>query len=508
MTHRLITADQAKELDHISMEDHGITGVDLMGNAGRAVADAAKNALAEIHEPRIIIVCGKGNNGGDGFSAALHLTDYHVTIISLIPENEISGDALHFHEKCISNGLHIHYNNDPNELGKCDLIIDAILGTGCLGPLKDNIKEWTQWINSKSSKVLSVDISTGVNGNNGSVSEHSVRSDTTVTFGYPKIGSLLKKGQDHSGTIESREIGFADCIDQIPGFHWSQFDSKTISTLLPSVQTDSHKHRQGKVLLIAGSRGMTGAAVLSTFGAFRSGAGLTITCAPRSLEDIYEKTIIEGMTLACEDGKTGHFTLESYDEILEKRDWCDSVVIGPGIGRDPKTIELLAKLYKEIDKPMVIDADGLRIFHEYPELIHEISVPIIITPHEGEFCDLIKVDKETLINEFPKIVEEFMIDFPGVLILKNAPTITFHSDQAVLNCSGNTGMATAGMGDVLAGILGTFLSQAVSIFDAAKSAVYLHGLAADRQVEVKGKRGLIASDLLDQIPIVLNEIDN
>ncbi len=508
MTNRFITADQAKELDRISIDRYGISGIDLMGNAGRAIADASLQVIAEIHDPRIVIICGKGNNGGDGFSAAVRLADYHLMIISLTPKNEIKGDALHYHDQCTANGLQVHYDTDPDEIGECDLIIDAILGTGCEGELSEKFRLWTQWINSNSANILSVDISSGVNGNNGMAAEDSICSNLTLALGYPKIGSIIKDGQDYAGKINNVDIGFSDCIDKLSGLQWSQFNSNEISEILSPVSTDAHKHSQGKVLLIAGSKGMTGAALLSTFGALRSGSGLTITCAPSSIEEIYEKTILEGMTHGCPDDNTGYFTTDSFEKIMEKLDWCDAVVIGPGMGRAKDTVSLLIKLLRKINKPMVIDADGLRAFHEQPELMNEISVPYIITPHEGEFCELIDKDHEGFVNEFPSIVESFMENFPGVLVLKNAPTVTFFSDLAVLNNSGNPGMATAGMGDVLAGILGTFLAQGSNIFDAAKLGVYIHGLAADQKVAEKGTRGLIASDVLNEIPIVLNEIDS
>ncbi|MBC8322166.1 MAG: NAD(P)H-hydrate dehydratase [Candidatus Marinimicrobia bacterium] len=504
---RLITADQAAELDRKSMNDHCIAGVDLMGAAGKAIAEEVKNVTAEIHNPRIVIVCGKGNNGGDGFATANYLNNMSIQIFSLIEENSIKGDSAYFHELCVQNKVTIYYGIDPPFDFECDLIIDAILGTGCQGELKDDYAKWTKWINSFSCQVLAVDCPTGIDGNRGSAAQFSVRATSTVSMGYSKLGLCIKQGQTHSGKNQSVDIGFPDIINELSGLRWSRLEKQSISNMFTKVDLDTYKHRQGKVLIIAGSKGLTGAAVLTTFGALRSGSGLTVTCAPESIEDIYEKTIIEGMTIGCQDDGLGYLIHESFDTIAEKFDWCDAIVIGPGLGRYSKTMELVKDVIINVQKPLIIDADGLRIFHDNLDLFEKINVPFIITPHEGEFCELLGIDRENYIDSFPQIIEKFMAEFSGVLVLKNAPTITFYQNEAMVNTSGNPGMATAGMGDVLAGILGTFVAQGMECYQAAKAGVFLHGLAADRQVDEKGMRGLIASDLLNELPKVMREFD-
>jgi NAD(P)H-hydrate epimerase len=326
-------------------------------------------------------------------------------------------------------------------------------------------------------------------------------------MGYPKLGLCIKHGKEYSGEIKSVDIGFPDIVGELSGLHWSQFEAASISKMLSKVESDTYKHRQGKVLVVAGSKGMTGAAVLSTFGALRSGAGVTVTCAPESIEEIYEKTIIEGMTIGCQDDGNGFFIPESYKSIEEKFDWCDAIVIGPGIGRSAQTSQLLENVILAASKPLVIDADGLRVFHGNRELFNDIKVPFIITPHEGEFCKLLGIDLNQFNDDYPDNIEQFMSGFPSALILKNAPTISFYQNSAIVNPSGNPGMATAGMGDVLAGMLGTFLAQGMDVFQAAQAGVFIHGLAADRKVDEKGIRGLIASDVLEELPKVMREFD-
>ena len=504
---RIITAVQASELDQKSMEDYGVSGIDLMGAAGKEIAENVKTIVAEIHDPRIIIICGKGNNGGDGFATAAWLDKYSVQIFTSVDKELIKSDSAHFHNVCVEKDIKIHYSENPPIDFECDLVIDALLGTGCKGELKDDILKWTMWMNALHCIVLAVDCPTGINGNNGMAASHSVKAGKTITMGFPKLGLIMKQGQDHTGKIKTVDIGFPNIIDDLSGLKWSRFEESDISDLLSKIETDTYKHQQGKVLLIAGSKGMTGAAVLSTFGSLRSGAGLTITCAPESIEDIYEKTIIEGMTIGCPDEENGFLTSDSFKIIKDKIQWCDAIVIGPGLGRSPNTIKMVEKVVLNANKPLIIDADALCFFQGKLENFNKIKTPFIITPHEGEFCNLLKITREEYIKSFPDIVEKFMDNFSGVLVLKNAPTITYYNDKAIVNSSGNPGMATAGMGDVLAGILGTFVSQGMDCFQAAQAGVYIHGLAADNKVIEKGQRGLIASDLLDELPKVLHAFE-
>lgn len=504
---RLLTSEQARLLDRISMDEHGIPGIDLMGAAGGAIASEAISMLAEIHDPRIIILCGKGNNGGDGFAAAVILTEYNVHLFCIMDENEIKNDAVYFHQQCKEVGIPIEYDSDIPLETECDLIIDALLGTGTKGELREDISQWTQWINKLNCLVLSADCPTGLDGNKGSVSQHTVEASITVTMGFSKLGLHLKRGPEFSGKIKVVDIGFPDVVNDIGGIHWSTFEQKRLWDGLQKVSIDTYKHKQGKVLIVAGSKGMTGAAVLSTFGALRSGAGLTVTCAPDSIEDIYEKTIIEGMTLGCPDEGYGYFIEKSYETISSKFDWCDTIIIGPGLGDNEATKRLIKKVILNSPKPLVIDADALRVFDGKTELFEQVNVPFIITPHEGEFCRLLEINRDEFNNGFPAVIEDFMDSFPGVLVLKNAPTISLFKNNAVVNTSGNPGMATAGMGDVLSGIIGTLVAQGADIFPAAQSGVYIHGLTADRMTKIKGYRGLIASDLLNELPDIIREFE-
>ncbi len=288
---------------------------------------------------------------------------------------------------------------------------------------------------------------------------------------------------------------------------WRLFSDGQVKQSLSPLSIDTYKHRQGKVLIIAGSRGMTGAAILSTYGALRSGAGLVVTCAPASLHSIYETTILEGITQPCADEGKGYFCTSSINDLQAKLDWCDAVAIGPGLGAHPETQAFLEHFLPTLDKPTVIDADGLRAFHRNHLDFSALNCPFIITPHWGEWCTLTGVLMAELRDEFPQAVASFMDQFPGVLVLKDAPTVTCYQNAAVVNPTGNPGLATGGTGDVLTGMIATFLAQGIDPFKAAQVAVYLHGKAADVVAASQSQRGLLASDLLNALPTILQPYD-
>ncbi|MFQ6606256.1 MAG: NAD(P)H-hydrate dehydratase [Fidelibacterota bacterium] len=506
---RLLTRDQSRMLDKTAMVDHGIPGIELMGNAGKKVAQTAQQMVSEIPDPSITIICGKGNNGGDGFATAAFLKEDGFTprILSLVKADSITGDPQHYYQLCLQKGLVIEFPEAvPDEALEGDLVIDALLGTGFRGALRSPLDGWIRWINDASLPVLAIDIPSGLDANTGQVNPVAVQAMKTVTMGYSKLGLHLKHGTALTGEVIPADIGFPPDIN-IPGLKWHLYSEEPIKRVLSPLSVDTYKHRQGKVLIIAGSQGMTGAAILATYGALRSGAGLVVTCAPSSLHSIYETTILEGITHPCDDQGTGHFCTSSIENIQAKLEWCDAVAIGPGLGGHPETQAFLEQLLPHLNKLTVIDADGLRAFHNHHLDFGALKFPFVITPHWGEWCTLTNVPVNELRDDFPQAVAAFMEHFPGVLVLKNAPTVTCYRDLAVVNSTGNPGLATGGTGDVLTGMIAAFLSQGWDPFQASQVAVYLHGKTADAVAAVKSQRGMIASDLLNTLPTILQPYD-
>ncbi len=319
-------------------------------------------------------------------------------------------------------------------------------------------------------------------------------------MGMTKVGMTLEPGKSHCGEVIPVDIGFPDIYNELPGMKYRMVDEDLAYKYLKAPDINTHKHRQGKVLVVAGSRGMTGAAILASLGAVHSGAGLVTTCAPKSLNNIYETNIIEGLTVSCQDDGKGYFTIKNYDEIEKYFDWADVLLIGPGLGKNESTKKLVKKVVTNFTKPLVIDADGLGCFAGNLELFNKLKSDYIITPHHGELARLINANTSVIIDNIIEYLQKFMNEFNGTLVAKNAPTLIAHGNEVVVNSTGNQGLATGGTGDVLSGMIASCLAQGIPTRIAAELGVFIHGKVADIIAERKGYRGLIASDLLDTLP--------
>ena len=503
---RLLTREQSQDLDRFAMDKFGISGVDLMRSAGRKVAEAAQHQVADILDSQILILCGKGNNGGDGFAAAftLHKQGFNIQVHSLVEQKLINGDSSHFFEKCMQTGCSISFGMELPDFSDPDIIIDGLLGTGFRNELKPEFLPWIDLINNSGAFVISIDIPSGLDCNSGLILPTAVRANKTITMGFVKVGLCLAHGKDHSGSIEPVDIGFPSIATMNQeGLSWNQIDKTDIPSLLQNPATNTYKHKQGKVLIVAGSEGMTGAAVLATYGALRSGAGLTVTCAPSSLNNVYEKYILEGMTLSCDDEERGYLTMNNFDQIVDKSEWADSIIIGPGLGTNSETIKLIKALVHSIKKPVILDADGLQC---YSELSGDLE-KLIVTPHLGEFSAMIQHPINEITSHFISIVTRFMSGFRGTAVIKHVPACICQGKQASLNSSGNPALATAGTGDVLSGMIGTFCGQGMDGYNACRLATYFHGKAADQLSQAIGKRGMIASDLPAEVAIVIGKYE-
>ena len=507
---KLLTTIQAKSLDSIALKKYNKTGTSLMKNAGHCVSEQARSLLQKIQSPEILIICGKGNNGGDGFAAASILkdNDYSIKIHTIMPEDKIKGEGLRFFLECKKKGILISFGLDLQNIPYPDLIIDGLFGTGYRQDMNREIYTYIQWINQSNSMVLAIDIPSGLNGDTGEVGSIAVKADRTVTFGYSKLGMVLKKGPEYCGQIIEEDIGLPKISEiELCGINWTKFSEDKCKEILKKPELDNHKYRSGKVLIISGSRGMTGAAILSTNAALRCGAGLTLTTNPSSLNHVYEKSITEGITFSLPDGDEGFLHISHYDLIMEKVEWADSVLIGPGLGRNEATQSLIKKLVESIDKPLILDADGLFPYSGALNKLSRKKKPLIITPHFGEFARLINVEVEDIISDFPRIMENTLKIFDQTLLIKQVPICTLEKNKAVVNISGNPGLSTAGTGDILSGVIASFLAQGLNSFDAAMLGSFIQGKSSDELLFSKGFRGQIASDLLETIPSVISKYE-
>ena len=505
---RIITKSQSKNIDKISMLNYNVSQNSLMYAAANGIVSHIEKYSSSINKkPRILVICGAGNNGGDSICAAniLYEKGYDLHVHFLIEKNEIKGPSKKYYEEYVNLSNQASFGLELEIFNDFDLLIDGIIGIGFRDTLDDNLVDWVNWINKSDMYIISVDIPSGLNADSGLASPIAVKANNTITFGYSKIGLYLADGKDYSGDIIVEDIGFPETVlEDIGEAECKLFNPNDIKKILFKVPSNTYKQDRGKVLIIAGSIGMTGAAVLSTYGALRTGAGVSITICPKSLSDIFEKYILEGITFGCEDDDKGYLSINNYDSIMEKVEWADSLVIGPGLGIQDETIELVTKLINTINKPIVLDADGLLCFSQ-------LTVPLnnlVITPHLGEFSKIIKIKRSRIINDFVKIVANFMNSFDGVALIKHVPSCVAHGNKLSFNSTGNSGLATAGSGDVLSGMIGSFISQNMTNYDASRLASFFHGMAADNLKNDRGLRGLIASDLPLEIARLIGEYEN
>ena len=503
----VLMKSQAYDLDEMAIKIDGISSKDLMRQAGKKIADFIKKNFPKFET--ITIVAGKGNNGGDGLSAALHLKKYNYSaaVFSLYDKDILSKDCLFFYNKCVKNSISItHFSSPPSMYDLSGFVVDSILGIGFKGELNDNVRKWTNWINSFS-VVLSCDIPTGIDSDTGKISIDSVKADYTIAMGFPKIGSIIEPGKSYSGQINSVDIGFPNKINQLNGIKWNIITNEYIKNTLKPLNRDTHKYKQGKVLILAGSDGMTGAAYLATMGALRSGCGITKTFTPKSLRTIYERKITEGMTITCEDNGIGYFSENNFSQIMDHVEWADAILIGPGLGKNVATVELLKMLYKSINKPLVIDADGFSPFYEDISFINKIKNKHVMTPHIGELSNLFDVESEEIKNDLIGYIGKITIPEFSVMVAKGAPSLISDGKYGYINSRGNPGLATAGTGDVLSGVIASFISQGYNILESTIISTYIHGYAADKKSQSISERGMIASDLLIEIGKKLSEYE-
>lgn len=506
---RIFSAAEAREIDLITINQLGISGVSLMKKAGLALAE--KVASLSIGG-RTGIICGKGNNGGDGYSCgvALQGMGLECEIISLESADSLNSDSQHFYSACIDLGIPINHNFIPEDinLSHFDIIVDGLLGTGISGDVRPETGLWIEAINSAEGKIISIDIPSGLNGTNGSICGIAIQADYTVSMGFLKQGIILQPGKSLAGKVVVADLDYPEASLGHLDVRKQLIDHLLPTRLLKPIQPDIYKHRQGKLLIIAGSRGFTGAAILAANAAMRSGAGIVLCVVPESLNEIFENKLDEPMTLACADKGKGFLDQNALPKILEKLEWCNAILLGPGLGTDPAVGKLVRGILEKTTKPVLVDADALTHVNNDPNVMKNLKKIDVLTPHHGEAAKFFGVDRDEISNDPFEFAHQSSMKTGSIVVLKGSPTLTAFRGQVITNTTGHQGLASAGTGDVLSGIIASFLCQSFSAEAAAQMGVFIHGQCADRLLEAKGYRGLIASDLIEVIPSVLSEHEN
>jgi ADP-dependent NAD(P)H-hydrate dehydratase / NAD(P)H-hydrate epimerase len=506
----LITTNQSQALDRLSIEKFGLSTYKLMKNAGKAITKKSIGLLKEIKNPFVLVFAGNGNNGIDALITAKNLHDigYNVKIMTTsVKERE--GLYLKFYQKCIDSNIEILLEPRINEIKTPNLIIDGILGTGFKRKIRKELIGIIEWINESKSIVLSIDVPSGLNTDSGLVENIAINADYTVTIEKLKVGMVFRQGKRQSGTIKIAKVGFPEKAKLfLGGLNWGIYNEDTAFRLLTKPKVDINKYNSGKVLIIAGSKGMTGASILATHGALRTGAGMTISVVPSSLNNIFENCILEGITYSLNDYSSGYLKFEHFDKIMDKISWADCVLIGPGLGRNESTLKLIKKLIFSIKKPLILDADGLFPFKNNYKKLNERKFPLVITPHFGELSSITGIETKKIESDFPEIMTRIMKGFNHTALVKQVPSCTFNEKNVTINNSGNPGLAKAGSGDILSGMIASFVSQGIPIDESAKLAAFIHGKSSDLISIEKGFRGQNPSDLLDIIPRVIMNYEN
>jgi hydroxyethylthiazole kinase-like uncharacterized protein yjeF len=501
---RVLNAAQMRAADRQSIEEIGIPSMVLMENAGRQVVAALEAAYDDLADRHVAVLCGRGNNGGDGFVVARTLyqrgTDVSVFVIGSL--KDIKGDArlnveilgrlgMTVVEIADEQGWELHFS----EISKCDLIVDAIFGTGLKEPLAGMLETVAADINSSGIPVTAVDLPSGLSADQAEPIGDSIRAHITVTLAAPKLSLVLPPGESRAGNIVVADIGIPpEVIEHLDGPRIELLTRESMREMLHPREPDSHKGDFGHVLVVAGSRGKTGAAHLAALGALRSGAGLVTVALPSSVQPVVAAMGAEYMTVAL-DEQDGRVASDAVEQILEMEQ--DVIALGPGLGRGPGVSGFVDALIARSDCPLILDADALNALQGNTDRLHTGGGrQIVITPHPGEMARLVGLSTDDVQAARLDVARDFATTHQIYVVLKGYRTLVATPDGKVfINPLGNPGMATGGTGDVLTGVLAAWLAQLLDAEAACKLAVYVHALAGDLAEADEGEVAMTAGDL-------------
>jgi len=508
---KLMDAQTVRTVDRAAVLRYGIKGLVLMENAGRGVAEAVKAELSSRGSVtgRVVVVAGKGNNGGDGFVAARHLRNSgaSVVVIALVGLDDLKGDALVNARAWVKMGGEIvtvrtvaGFKKHRSLLTHSSVIVDAIFGTGLSTPVRGYYAGVIEIINSFTEKVVSVDIPSGVDATTGAVLGVAVKAAVTVTMAAAKLGLYLYPGREHSGRIELVDIGCPKELVEDASIRWELAGGDYLRKVLRPRKTDSHKGSHGHLLVAAGSPGMIGAAYMAAMGALRAGAGVVTVGVPAGLRAALDRKAVEFMTKGLAEGPSKALGMASLEDVKEAAAGKTCLVIGPGFVASKDAGSLIEAVLKDTDIPVLIDGGALSSLAGRASVIKKSKAPVVITPHPGEVARLLGVSPTDVQADRVAAAERLVKATGAVVVLKGASTVVASAEKVFINPTGNPALSTAGTGDILAGVIGGLMAQDCGALGAAVSGAYLHGLAADI-ITARGKGcGMVASDLLGAIP--------
>lgn len=513
---RLLTAAQMREHDRQAIEEIGLPGALLMENAGRAAAAVLQQRFADCFPGPVLVLAGKGNNGGDGYVLArtLQAAGWQLRTLVLATADAISGDAALHLQALARCGGEVQFVAEESALEThlarqtgVRVVVDALLGTGLTSAVQGLYARAIDWLNAGGAPILALDIPSGVDASSGQILGRAVRATVTVSFAAAKLGQLLYPGASCCGNLEVVDIGLPPAPPLPAAERHSLVDAQLAAALLPSRPVTGHKGTFGHLLVVGGCRGKSGALALSAAGGLRSGAGLITAAGPASLQPVLAQQLLEVMTAPLAE-VDGHLSLQALPALQQL--WQDkaSLALGPGLGESAEARALARRLLVDCPLPLVLDADGLNALQGQPELLLQRSGrATVLTPHPGEMARLCGLSIAEVEADRIGAARSFADRHQVVLVLKGARSlIATPEGEIFVNSSGNPGLASGGSGDVLTGLIGGLLAQGLTATAAAVLGVYLHGLAAERLSRQQGEAGLAASDLARELPAARHEL--
>ncbi len=510
---KLVTTEQMRRIERRAVEA-GIPTILLMEHAGRAVAQVAHELLRSRGGGRVLVVCGKGNNGGDGLCAARHLQNagVPVRVMLLARDQDLSGDALSNLRIARAAGIEVDNVVGPVDtglravMGSYQLLVDAIFGTGFRGPAVGLPARAIEALNGSGVPVLSVDVPSGLEVDTGRIDGPCVRAAATVTLGFPKVGMVVYPGAEFCGRITVADLGIPRVLVEDLEIRTELATAAQVRTFLPPRAPDTHKGNYGRVLLVGGSTWFSGAPRLMALGALRAGAGLVRLVVPESIYPAVASAVVEAMPLGLPD-EAGVLRAASLQTLLELVQEADVVGMGPGMTTRGDIPHLVREVLHGSPRPVVLDADGLNVLAGHPETLREARAPVVITPHPGELGRLLGVSAAEIQRGRLHAAQSASRRTGAVTVLKGARTVVAEPNgRLVVIPTGNPGMATGGMGDVLTGVIAALIAQGLGPFDAAWVGACRHGAAGDLVAASVGDRGLLAREVADAIPVAIRRI--
>jgi hydroxyethylthiazole kinase-like uncharacterized protein yjeF len=515
-----ITSAQMRELDKIASAEFEIPGFDLMRRAGQGVAATVEYLADKARGGDVFvqIIAGRGNNGGDAFAAALflHEDDFEVEVLLAGSASDVRGDALRHLGKMRAAGIPLielptkeSWEDALRDAGSGEIIVDGVLGIGVNGPPRGPIAGAIHYINkvAEDNLVISIDVPSGLDADTGEAPGEAVRADITVTIGMPKIGLLTQKALPYVGSLDVIGIGIPIELTAHYASPRHLISGWDVRRTLPKRTRTAHKGEFGHVLIVGGATGYAGAPAMAAMAALHSGAGLISALVPRTSYPVVASVALEVMTYPGDETETGSLKAEAWDSWKNRINDFSAIVVGPGMTRHPDTETWVRNLLANCRRPLVLDADALNVLAGRPEVLVGASCPVLITPHPGELARLLGCSVETIQQDREAAALKAANLTHAIVVLKGAGTLVAQDGKPIhVNMTGNPGMASGGMGDALAGLMGGFLAQGIEPFEAACAAVFIHGRAGDNAMWRRSQATLTATELILELHGAFREV--